>query len=74
MIAPEPRQVPDHLGKPHDRELLAGHPGFAAGRLHGGPGDAGKLHVGTAGAHGANEPGAEPVTRDLAGHDGDARH
>jgi hypothetical protein len=68
------RQVPDHLGKPHDRELLAGRPGLAAGGLHGRAGDAGKLHVGTAGAHGRDETRPEPVTRDLAGHDGNARH
>ena len=45
----EARQVREHLGEPHDRQLVDVVPGRAAGGLHLRAGDAGEFGVGEAG-------------------------
>ena len=63
----KPRQVRQHLGEPHDRELLGAIPRLAARRDHLGPRDADERRIGHARLQRLDEPGAERVARRLAG-------
>jgi hypothetical protein len=66
------RQVSEHLGQPHDRQLLGAIPGIAAGGPHFRPGDTNETHARCTGLERLNQAGPQRIAGRLAGGDRDA--
>ena len=67
----EPRQMPQHLGEPHDGELLGVGQRFAARSTHPRPRDAHDAHARQPRTQHIDQGGTEVVSRGLARHQGD---
>jgi hypothetical protein len=67
--AQQARQVRQHLGEPHDRELLGGRPGLAAGSGHLRAGHAKALDLGVQRLERCDQRGSELISRGLPSDD-----